>query len=66
MRRELLPCTNIRCANQECQPGTLEALLDLLLANQVNLLCNIFLSDSLGCHHHHVVGLWDTDEHAEA
>ena len=32
-----------------------EALLDLLLTNQENLLCNISVSDSLGCSDHNIV-----------
>lgn len=33
-------------------PITGEALLDLLLTSQGNLLCKILISDSLGCHDH--------------
>ena len=36
-------------------PTRNEALLDLLLTNQENLLCNISISDSLGCSDHNIV-----------
>ncbi|GAB0209293.1 mitochondrial enolase superfamily member 1 [Grus japonensis] len=36
-------------------PTRNEALLDLLLTNQENLLCNISVSDSLGCSDHNIV-----------
>ena len=36
-------------------PTRNEALLDLLLTNQENLLCNALLSDSLGCSDHNIV-----------
>jgi len=36
-------------------PSRNEALLDLLLTNQENLICNILISDSLGCSDHNIV-----------
>ena len=36
-------------------PTRKEALLDLLLTNQENLLCNISVSNNLGCSDHNIV-----------
>ncbi|PKU49415.1 rna-directed dna polymerase from mobile element jockey-like [Limosa lapponica baueri] len=36
-------------------PTRKEALLDMLLTDQENLLCNVLASDSLGCSNHYVV-----------
>lgn len=42
---------------QMCQSGMREALLDLTLANQENLLCRISVGDSLGCSDHNIEDL---------